>query len=924
LHLFLQTPEDIALKERLELAIERLTDPLIEIQYNALELIRKELREATSSMTSVPKPLKFLSPFYSQMIKIYDSIKDKVEYQKNKLLFADILSVLSLTKASPDSLSVLKYKLEGNTSSITDWGSEYIRSISSDIGVEYNNRINAENGPSSVSDLLEMVDLIVPYHMKHNAEIDAVDLLLEISNLSKLTSKDLYVDKISFSRVCIYLLKIADYLGDMEEAKNALTICFQLYLQQNDYLSALRIALKIIANNSEAFSDMDQHKSLISQVFDAAEGQLEMQIQLGFLLGRHRYFLYKSQHDAVNAAIGNQHLSHHFITLARDLDVLEPKTPEDIYKTHLIDDRSSKFDLQTKKLDNARENLASSYVNAFVNAGFGTDKLLSEEGSNSKWVFKHKDTGILAACASLGLINVWNESALSELDKFINSEDDLMRAGGLLGIGLLYSNVQNLDIDPVFTLLSEDLLPDSKSTRNVKLGAIFGLGIAYAGTSREDIAELLTALVSDTTPEGRDMELASIAGFSLGLVFVGSANEVHAAVIADRLLESTEIEAKQAIARHLGLGLGLLFLGKGELVNMMLEIIKTMDSPLGKALAVLLPACAYAGTGNVLQVQEMLRICAEHPEAEEKEAKAASAPAGLSTSESGSGTTSDTSDVSGKFLYQSIAVVGLALVAMGDDLSCSMATRMSDHLLQYGDTSVRRAVPLALSLIHISDADFTVVDTLSKLSHDLNPETAQAAIISMGIVGAGTNNSRIAGLLRQLTVFYKNEPDHMFVIRLAQAFVHMGKGLLSPNPFHSNRTLLSPVSVAGVLSTVMLFLDTKQMIHGKFHYLLFSFVISIFPRFATIVAAEDVTKTLHVDVRVGQAVETVGQAGKPKTITGFQTHKTPVLFTVKEKIELVDDTYIPLNSIIEGVVLVKQNPNATSTSTNNSGETKAS
>ena len=40
---------------------------------------------------------------------------------------------------------------------------------------------------------------------------------------------------------------------------------------------------------------------------------------------------------------------------------------------------------------------------------------------------------------------------------------------------------------------------------------------------------------------------------------------------------------------------------------------------------------------------------------------------------------------------------------------------------------------------------------------------------------------------------------------------------------------------------------------------------------------------LPVCVRVGQAVETVGQAGNPKTITGFQTHTTPVLLGVDDR-----------------------------------------
>lgn len=46
---------------------------------------------------------------------------------------------------------------------------------------------------------------------------------------------------------------------------------------------------------------------------------------------------------------------------------------------------------------------------------------------------------------------------------------------------------------------------------------------------------------------------------------------------------------------------------------------------------------------------------------------------------------------------------------------------------------------------------------------------------------------------------------------------------------------------------------------------------------------------LEVTVRVGQAVDTVGQAGKPKTITGFQTHTSPVILAHGERAELATD-----------------------------------
>lgn len=55
---------------------------------------------------------------------------------------------------------------------------------------------------------------------------------------------------------------------------------------------------------------------------------------------------------------------------------MEAKTPEDIYKTNLSDTRTF------SNVDSARQNLASTFVNAFVNAGFGQDKLvLTEEGT---------------------------------------------------------------------------------------------------------------------------------------------------------------------------------------------------------------------------------------------------------------------------------------------------------------------------------------------------------------------------------------------------------------------------------------------------------------------------------------------------------------------------------------------------------------
>ena len=43
------------------------------------------------------------------------------------------------------------------------------------------------------------------------------------------------------------------------------------------------------------------------------------------------------------------------------------------------------------------------------------------------------------------------------------------------------------------------------------------------------------------------------------------------------------------------------------------------------------------------------------------------------------------------------------MVAMGEELGLEMAIRSLEHLLQYGEQNIRRAVPLALGLLCISN-----------------------------------------------------------------------------------------------------------------------------------------------------------------------------------------------------------------------------
>jgi 26S proteasome regulatory subunit N1 len=407
----------------------------------------------------------------------------------------------------------------------------------------------------------------------------------------------------------------------------------------------------------------------------------------------------------------------------------------------------------------------------------------------------------------------------------------------------------------------------------MRTGAVLGLGIAYAGSARKDINDLLTPILEDS---GASFELVAHAGLSLGMINIASCDADAAQGIMQTMLEKDEATLNGPYAKFLMLGLGLLYLGKQGAADLTLEALKAIPGVPGQCAAATVEMCAYAGTGNVLKVQNMLHTCSDH--LEENNA------------------------------HQALAVLGISLVAMGEELGSEMVLRSFDHLLQYGEPTIRRAVPLALGLISVSYPRISVVDTLSKLSHDHDADVAQGAILSLGLIGAGSNNARIAGLLRSLAQYYYKDANHLFVVRLAQGFLHMGKGTITLSPFHSDRALMSPVAVSGLLVVLFAALDLKNLLLSKAHYLLYTLVNAMFPRM--LMTLDEDLKPINVPVRVGQAVDTVGQAGKPKTITGFQTHTTPVLLGYLERAELATDDYIPVTSVLEGFTILKPNPNA--------------
>lgn len=848
--------EDQKLKDDLDMLVERLLEKDKSLYKPSLESIKDYIKTSTSSMTAVPKPLKFLMPHYDKLTEAYDTWPDG----EDKLSFADMLSVLGMTHSDEEKRDSLKYRLLSPSKDLGSWGHEYMRHLALEIGQEYQARLDDDQ---STDDLSDLATSLVPFFLKHNAEADAVDLLSELEMIEHIPK---YLDAVTYSRVCLYMVSMVNLLPYPDNDR-FLRAAFEIYLQYSQYTQAVVLAIRL------------NDKELIEKAFNSTDDK-SIRRQMAFLVGRQRICLDLSEEEAdadseLADCLNNTKLTDHFKLLAKELNILDPKTPEDIYKTHLESSRTAGL----TNTDSARHNLASAFVNAFVNAGFGVDKLMLVPENKSSWVWKTKDEGMLSTAASLGMLLQWDvEIGLDKVDAYTYLDEENIKAGALLGSGIICCGVRN-EADPALALLSDSDKLQAKNA-NVRVASIMGLGLAYAGSNKEELLDVLLPLVTDTSLE---MRISAMAALSLGLIFVGSANsDVLESILQTLMDEDRSKQLKDKWTRFMALGMALLYFGQQEEVDVIIETLKAIDHPMSKATQVLAEVCAWAGTGAVLKLQELLHACNEHIQEDDEDKK----------------TDENTA------LLQAYAVLGLGLVAMGEDIGQDMILRQFGHLMHYGEANIRKAVPLAMGLVSPSYPQMKVYDTLSRYSHDNDIDVAINAIFAMGMVGAGTNNARLAQLLRQLASYYHRDANALFMVRIAQGLLHMGKGTLSVNPFHTDRQVLSRVAAAGLLTVLVALIDAKDFILKDTHYLLYFLATAMHPRF--LVTLDEELKPLTVNVRVGQAVDVVGQAGRPKTITGWQTQSTPVLLSYGERAELEDEQYIPLSATLEGIVILRK------------------
>ncbi|KAJ7879551.1 hypothetical protein B0H14DRAFT_2709174, partial [Mycena olivaceomarginata] len=147
--------EDLQLRNELEM----LACALHQLYRPALETLRTLIRTSTSSMTSVPKPLKFLRPLYLDLQTLYETwptSEDKVCRFRFHYRFSRTFSVLAMTCSDTQPRGTLRYRLLSASlrpagsplAGHGTWWHEYVRHLAAELGDEYTFRETEADAPT--------------------------------------------------------------------------------------------------------------------------------------------------------------------------------------------------------------------------------------------------------------------------------------------------------------------------------------------------------------------------------------------------------------------------------------------------------------------------------------------------------------------------------------------------------------------------------------------------------------------------------------------------------------------------------------------------------------------------------------------------------------------------------------------------------
>ncbi|KMV66233.1 26S proteasome regulatory complex protein [Encephalitozoon cuniculi EcunIII-L] len=790
----------------LKIIVERIQDPDIDIQNNALNMLFDVTKSSHSKSIDT---INF--QYLADNLDVLEDVCKRLEGNKKRWL-CDIISAICVVD---DERKLLGYRVEGNIIDLKEWGHLYVKKLIGCIADVKNNKMDFPF--AKTRDVgRECIDFL----FKHNAEFEAIDFLVEVGGIEAVLD---YVDTHNYNRIVLYLEDMNSFV-DLEE------VILKIYLKMGDHS---RYVVGLIRRQKS--------KEAIEYVRSIEDRDYRKQCL--YILARCNLY-YEASDPEEKYILSNGYIKDVYREIGAELEIDKPSKMDAILK-------GFKYDKDTRQL------ASIGIANGFVHMGYGRDPIFLPQEGDSRVPLDYEAIlgcdvpDLISVFGSIGVIESWNsEKVMETLQEHIFADFSYRKTGSLLGLAL--SGLRNFEERPaILALLSNNL--QSSSSIHV-IATLLGIEAMFSGTQAEEVRELLQPLMfSDSS------EVVFFTSFTLGSVFCGSADEDLTSLMLQTFVEKGK-ESETQFFRFLMLGLASLFYRRKDVECGIMEI----GGALSKHESILIKGFQYVGTGDSNVIESIL-------------------------------TDSFTGDTDA--LLESLGLLSCALVSMGDETSSQMVGRIVSSSLLLDSSHLRSVLPLCYSILYPSNPQVNVLDMLEKSLNIGETNCIISTIVSLGLIGAGTLNSRITKILDQQYSYYYKDSKVLPVLKIAQGLVSLGKGLLSISPLYFDKTTFMPKNTIGLFSTVFMLLDSSiSPLVSSHAYMFFLLCQACTQKY--------VTCSEKINIRVGHPINTVGMVGEPKKLSSVQTHTSPVVLS--EKIRAETDENV-CSSYIEDVLILKKN-----------------
>lgn len=801
----------------MEMLISRIRDSEHDVQRTALQALQELVR---TSQGNVGEKIQNILDYKDEIQKSLDWTKGE-----NRQILFDLLSVIYVLDDSP---AALEYRLQGNVIPLSEWNHQYVKKLIKCI-------VDSVSGKTESIEFDCLVEPIIKFLLDRNGEIEAIDFIAEISseeltggNGMKMTLFDSVIKTISgeeaaeedggapaelaFPRRASHsYFPLLTPLIDQSNRSRILTYLWEL----SKFYDLERILLELTSHDPSTHLVCLLRYGRLEQSISFVRSIKDARYKKQCLYILARNSIYYEGKDEEEYILSNQHVRTIYAEVAEALENAPPR----------------KLDYMFKGLNKDRIDTAA-VANALIHFGYKRDPVFFPQEEDFRIKEEYLEQLLLnksiSTAASVGLINAFDPNSVC--DYYSQNIFSTPEPGAILALALSSYKMHDKN-STILNLLSVFLSSDDPKE---VIAMLMGISIVYADGNNPEVYELVFPLLSS---DNNDVCLFAI--YVLGCVFPGDMDILESCVDIYK-----ELTRESPFSIFAILGMALFFYRQGVCIhpeynscdNRVQELFDQLDSHT----KVLATGFGNIGTGNAAIIDALF---------------------------------SNTFVGEIDALIESLGILSAALVGVGDPLAVGMLERIVTSALLLDSPHLRNVVPSCIALLYASNPKPDIIDSLERLIN--SGDSSVNALVSLGIVGAGTCSSRVLRILDfNFSSVFKDSKNSSALI-YSQGLVNLGKGLVTLSPLYYDKQVLSRRSIIGLISTFFLFIEPG--ITKDHSFLLFLITSAVSTKYVA---------GFEGEIRVGNPVDTVGMVGQPNRINAAIVHSMPVILNEDQRAEV--------------------------------------